>query len=217
MTRTAIVLAGLILAVGAMPLLADDVNIPPWRGQPRTTFQQWEFDTPNLKPPPDLWSSNPTLTPPTLTVTPDPYHPDWIPSYPPPGELVLPRPGVWALSGSIVVDLPNYHDGEWKELWLQLVWMPMEDYPLATPSIQVQGVPPDQVVLGGLVSSACAGTPWTYSWYKYTLIPNPDLERVTILGNIYVDELVIDTYCPEPATMALLGLGGLGMLFRRKR
>jgi len=33
-----------------------------------------------------------------------------------------------------------------------------------------------------------------------------------------VDQLVIDTRCaPEPATMALLGLGGLGMLFRRKR
>jgi hypothetical protein len=59
--------------------------------------------------------------------------------------------------------------------------------------------------------------PWYYSWYKYRLIPNPDAERVAISGSVFVDELVIDTYCPEPATMALLGLGGLGMLFRRKR
>jgi len=216
MTRTALVLAGLILAVGAVPLLADDINIPPWRYQPRTTYQLWEFNFPNngLKPSPDDWYSPYYQA--MLTITPDPINPEWIPSYPLTGGL--PRPGVWALSGNIEVWIPNNPEPlEFKDLWLQLVWMPQENYPTAIPLIEVQGTPPGQV-LGGLVESFCAGTPWIYSWYKYTLMPNPMTERIGIYGNILVDELVIDTRCaPEPATMALLGLGGLGMLFRRKR
>ena len=37
-------------------------------------------------------------------------------------------------------------------------------------------------------------------------------------GSIRMDEIEINSgFVPEPATLALLGLGGLGMLIRRKR
>ena len=40
----------------------------------------------------------------------------------------------------------------------------------------------------------------------------------TIGGDVFVDQLVVDTICiPEPATMSLLALGGLALLRRKRR
>ena len=45
----------------------------------------------------------------------------------------------------------------------------------------------------------------------------PEFEVIRISGDIYLDEMVIDTYCvPEPASMSLLCLGALALIHKRK-
>ena len=62
------------------------------------------------------------------------------------------------------------------------------------------------------------------TWYTYNglneIIPNPDGEWLTfeLVDSTNIEEIVIKTVCmPEPATLALLGAGGLGILLARRR
>jgi len=49
--------------------------------------------------------------------------------------------------------------------------------------------------------------------------PNPDWEiiRVTMPPDSEIFQIVVDTISPEPGTMAMLAIGGLAMLRRRRR
>ena len=52
-------------------------------------------------------------------------------------------------------------------------------------------------------------------------MPNPESETITIdvAWCTVIDQIVVDTECivPEPATLSLLGLGGLAFVIRRRR
>jgi hypothetical protein len=192
----------LVISALATSVLADDLNPPPWRGQPGTTFAEWEFLTPNPNPPPDIYV-NPFGAPEMSAI---------------PGALQSwqaewdGRMGVWPLSGTMMVGISNYPIANpFKDIWIQLTWEAQAIGNRPTVWETITGAP------ATLLSETPIGGSWLLTTYLIHLIPNPQFEIVRIDGGIMVDELVIDTICvPEPGTTALFALGGL-LLLRRRR
>jgi hypothetical protein len=204
-------LVAVILLASAPAAWADDLNPPVWRSEEGTTFAKWEFWNPDPMPRADEENN--------------PYGSAGAVIYPGQGQTWQEewggRIGVWPLSGQIIATIPNRPEPfPIKYIWVQLTWSP-----------QVLGATPLVVeTLWGATALEIAtvaleptGQPapadqWFHSTYQLELIPNPSSEVVNVSGNIMVDELTIDTWCvPEPATMALLGFGLIGVILGRRR
>jgi hypothetical protein len=199
-------LTGAALALFTASALADDLNPPPWRGDPGSTWEEWEFKT----------SSPLALPSGAVNIYGTPYalvegH-DWQFS-------VGAREGVWSLSGLMAIYVPNT-----PELWVKTVLLQLTYRD--TPGDAVTGTP--DIGMVNNVGVAFPLTPtltqvlpdgWTYCLYTGTIDPNPPFEVIGIGGDIDVDQIVIDTFCPEPQTYGLLaGLGLLGFgVWRRMR
>ncbi len=210
-------LAILIVLLGGMfsVVHADDINPPTlWqRGEPGSTYQQWEFSSDNINPVPDFLD-NPFGTP-VLTVYPDdPWLEEW-------GG----HSGVWSLSGAIQTEIPNYQIlNDYKLIQIQLTWSTEFPVPVA-PVVIIESDPVGEVtlldeetIILGPTGVPSAGDNWYHTTFLYEIVPNPNIETITISGTIMVDELVIDTICvPEPATMSLLVIGGIALLIRRRK
>jgi hypothetical protein len=201
----------MVLGVLAAPVLADDLNPPRWRGLPGTTLQEWEFNTADPDPMPNLYVSY-GLQPSPAHVSPDST---WVPTWN--GEQ-----GVWMLlTGIIDVPIWNYPEPN-PEKWIQvqLTWQPGD-------GVVGPPIPTVEEIQWGYSSnlvhqvSLPGNNIWTHSIYEIYMQPNPNHEVVQISGDIIVSELVIDTYCvPEPSTLVLLVMAGLGLLayaWRRRR
>lgn len=216
---TLAVLTALFVVLSAGTSLALDLNPPDWRGLPDTTVQGWDFNVSFDEPTPD-WGTNPyggSIA--FVTPGPSPYD-QWLEEY---DDMV----GVWPLSGEIYVEVPNtpYDQLREKLIWVQLTWQPEPGAVVDFPIVAVVDALPLTFPLplsGTAIATIPAGFgDWQHTTFLIPLPENPEWEAISITGEIFVDELVIDTYCvPEPSTMtlAVLGLAGLvGIMIRRRR
>jgi hypothetical protein len=212
------------IALTAMLLVAPviageaDLNPPSWRGNPGTSWADWEFLN-NISSP----SPNSGYLPygaPLITVTPGtgagwsadqptsegdtlPY---WDPTYPQ-------GYGWWNLSGEINVTMQDAQvNNPLKELWIQFIWEPQA--PGNLPFVQMTspaGDPTDIPLESTVLWQGDPDNPWrevVYDVFHIDLHPNPDQESIEIYGGVNVDGLTIDTWCvPEPATWVLLVTG----------
>jgi hypothetical protein len=192
------------LGMGSMAFAALQ---PPWQGEPRTTFQEWDFATNSVTPSPNSVTVNNPYGDPLLRVTPAD---EWV-------STVDGRQGVWPLSGEIDVYLPNWQELQpKKEIWIQLTWK-ATDVDLYLPNEPLIGVAPFESMQMSREDSA-EQDGWVSSLFIIDIWPNPSEEWISVKGDIMVDELLIDTYCvPEPVTILLLGAGGTLVTLARKR
>jgi len=201
-----------VLAVTASFATADDLIPPPWqRGAEGTTLQVWEFNTSVNPVPPDL-VGNPFGDPFAIIIGSgqgtDQFDPLWL-------AEDAQHVGVWRTEGYVALWLPNAPiPRQWKWIWLQITYNAGNDY-----SPLILSDPP--YMTSELVYSSDAGGGYKHDTYSIIIEENPVGEAVIMLPPfcaLYVDEIVVDTWCvPEPAAVALISLGGVFLLRRRRR
>lgn len=196
---------GVTLVVGVMAG-ASAFAAPVWRGDERTTFEQWSFSSWNYGPlepdtAPLMWDND--YGTPLLFVD---SASQW-------SQSVNQHSGVWALGGEMFLEIPNFPlEQNEKEIWIALTWKAAgRTYQPDKPIIGIEtDVGIDRMELFDR-EDISLDNGWKLTTYKYNIWPNPTMEWITISGDIYLDSVVVDTYCkvPEPCTLAVLGLGAV--------
>lgn len=210
MKRKILEVAGVILTVvgGLLPcdiLLADDLNPPPYRGDPLSVFAEWQLipGSTILNLTQSNWVDD---NDPTTVLHPMPFPTSVAPNNP----------------GHYQFQIPNWIDNmPIKYLRAQLTWMVNLNAPISIASQALEGANTfwGQIVY---VSPVVVDASQTYAYQYYDLIylPNPDFERLDIVlqPDSVLTQLVVDTVStvPEPSSLAILAIGALSLIQRKK-
>ena len=194
-----------IFSLSCLPAFAA----PSWRGTQGSTFQQWSFWDSSTSPSPDAGYVNPFGTP-SLFIGDRAAWSLSVDSY----------TGVWATkTDEMDLQIPNNTatgDGTEKTIWAEITWKVAGLVARIPDSLMVNVDPEDSyTTINFTHSDTSLGNGWFSTVMIVDIWPNPTSEWIIVKGDIYIDEITIDTQCiPEPATIMLLTLGGL---FLRKR
>ena len=190
------------LVISSHSVLADDLNPPLYRGDPLSVFAHWTLDPSGVFGLSQFsWVDD---SDPSTTLYP------FIPYY-----------TTGTTSGTYDFRIPNFVDEEpIKFLRIQLTWIGTTQPPLGITSTAWE----NNVPIPGIVTFASSPLVFTqpdggYQFFDIEYQPNPDFENIQIYlpPDASLVQVVVDTVStvPEPATMALLALGGL-LLRKRK-
>lgn len=130
--------------------------------------------------------------------------------------------------GSIVLTIPNRPTTDPNSYKDITIWVKYWNQMTAAPTVQVSPTATFVSKTSQLVAYGTYGAAWWADTWTFHIVPNPNSETITILGDSQagsqIDEIRVDTSCtatavPEPGTIlaALSILGPAGFLFRRKR
>ena len=232
-----IVLGVVLLMFAAAPALADDLNIPWYRGEPLSYHAEWDVFAHSANPAGFLADSESSVGGPGTAELYAQWntHLDFTPSIPvnPTGWTVVPSGGDWGLTdlstpvgNSFVANVVNWVDYlPTKLLRVQVAYTDPGGGPPMITGVVGHGVdsPPAPQGSGDTLheSELVFGDYSTpgYFYEDWVIHPNPDWEQVQFFlpfGTI-VDQIVIDTISlPEPAGLGLVGLALLAVRKRRR-
>lgn len=193
----------IILLSLLMPALAHDLIVPPWRGECKTTFQEWRFDDDDDPAAPEV-IVNP-YGPATVDIAVGPLGSGWSFELGGFGS----QTGLWDLGGVDGEMLVKIKDCSGpvalREVWVQITCWEDISQP---PSVDVRGATL-QSSQSLIVESVPTGGRWVLHQGIWSMVSGAQEDEIVVTANwqwgSVVDEIVVDTrslletpICPDP-------------------